>query len=221
VRTPGRNIAVVGSAVADAASVLGGAALSLARQHRPGEAVFTLVQLVDDAGDPVHELAGRLRADGHTVRVVDLDGVRDHLAETAEALSARLTAPAPEAPVPHYLVLYAVDAALTLLERKEPATAPSGLDRLRQVLKHGPEHRTHVVGWWRSVGRLKATLPIGSVDDIGSWVVFDVQGQELSSLAPGQVVSWSPRPRRGLFFDRSAHARPQVVIPFDVTEEAR
>jgi hypothetical protein len=220
VRTPGRNVAVVGSVVADATGVLGAAALSLARQHRPGEAAFTLARLVDEAKEPVDVLAARLRAAGQRVRVVELDDVREHVTRTAEGLADRLTGSSQEPPQPHYLVLFAVDAALTLLERREVPGTPTGLDRLRQVLKHGPENRTHVLGWWRSVQRLKATLPAGSVDDIGSWVVFDVQGQELSWLAPGQVISWSPRPRRGLFFDRSTHARPQVLIPFDLTEEA-
>jgi hypothetical protein len=221
VRTPGRNVAVVGSMVADAAGVLGAAALSLSRQHRAGEAAFTLGALVDDAKEPVDVLATRLRAAGQHVAVVELDDVREHLAHTAERLTERLTGSSADAPRPHYLVLFAVDAALTLLERKEQPGTPSGLDRLRHVLKHGPENRTHVLGWWRSVQRLKATLPVGSVDDIGSWVAFDVQGQDLSTLAPGQLVSWSPRPRRGLFFDRATHARPQVVIPFDVTEDTR
>jgi hypothetical protein len=73
-----------------------------------------------------------------------------------------------------------------------------------------------VFGWWRGVGRLRAGLPVGQVEDVGPWVAFDVQGQELQALAPGQVITWSPRPGRGLFFDRFAHARPQVIIPFDV-----
>jgi hypothetical protein len=49
-------------------------------------------------------------------------------------------------------------------------------------------------------------------DDVGCWVAFDVHGQELGALAPGQLISWSPRPARGLFFDRSAQARPEVLI---------
>jgi len=204
---PGRNLAVVGSAAADAASVLGAAALSVARQHRPDTARFTLSPLVADAAEPVTDLASRLRLAGHEVVVVERDDLRTMLAETARTLAEQTR--------PHYVFCYGVDAAHTLLEAKEVG-APSGLDHLRTVLRHGPEHRTHVFGWWRGVGRLKASLPIGSVDDVGPWVVFDVQGQEMSSLAPGQVITWSPRPGRGLFFDRFAHARPQVIIPFDV-----
>ncbi|HEX4722490.1 MAG TPA: cell division protein FtsK, partial [Pseudonocardiaceae bacterium] len=119
---------------------------------------------------------------------------------------------------PHYLFLYGVDAMQSQLETRSPSHATTGLDDLRAILRHGPEHHTHVFGWWRGVGRLKASLPIGSVEDIGPWVAFDVQGQELIALTPGQQIAWSARPGRGLFFDRFTHARPHVIIPFDVTK---
>jgi hypothetical protein len=62
---------------------------------------------------------------------------------------------------------------------------------------------------------------MGQVDDIGPWVAFDVQGQELNSLAPGQLIAWSPRESRGLFFDRFEHARPEVIIPFDIDKDGQ
>ncbi|HVV18330.1 MAG TPA: FtsK/SpoIIIE domain-containing protein [Pseudonocardiaceae bacterium] len=209
---PGRNLAVIGSLASDAASVLGAAGLSVAGQHRPGTARFTLSALVGDAAQPVSRLAERLRLAGHDVTVVERDDLKPFLAETAAAL--------PNSPgdQPHYVFLYGVDAVQATLETRDPGG--SGLDHLRTVLRHGPEHHTHVFGWWRGVSRLKASLPIGQVDDIGPWVAFDVQGQELSMLSPGQVIAWSPRARRGLFFDRFAHARPQVIIPFDVDKDA-
>ena len=206
---PGRNLAVIGSTTAEAASVLGAVALSVARQCRPESARFTLCPLIGDAAEPVAELAAALRRSGHEVVVVERDDLRATLADVARTLADQTR--------PHYLFCYGVDAAHTLLEAKEPGS-PSGLDHLRTVLRHGPEHRTHVFGWWRGVGRLKASLPIGSVEDIGPWVAFDVQGQELMGLAPGQLITWSARPGRGLFFDRFAHARPHVIIPFDVTK---
>jgi hypothetical protein len=43
-------------------------------------------------------------------------------------------------------------------------------------------------------------------------VGLDVQGSELGALVPGLPPTWSPRPRRALLFDRSRHARPEVVI---------
>jgi hypothetical protein len=211
---PGRNLAVVGSMAADAASVLGAAGLSLARQHVPKAARFTLCPLIGDATQPVAKLAERLRLTGHEVDVVERDGLRVFLAELATRLAGR------EAEQPHYLFLYGVDGVQAMLEARDGVYPATGLDHLRTVLRHGPEHHTHVFGWWRGVGRLKASLPIGPVEDIGPWVAFDVQGQELSVLAPGQQISWSPRARRGLFFDRFAHARPQVIIPFDVDKGA-
>jgi hypothetical protein len=211
--TPGRNLAVIGSVVSDAEGVLGAAVSSVARQHSPGTAQFTLCPLIGDATEPVARLESRLKASGHQVSVVPREELRGFLGETAAGLSEARSGGVREMQ-PHYIVCYGVDAAHAMLETKEPGSVVTGVDHLRAVLRHGPEHHTHVLGWWRGVGRLKASLPIGQMDDIGPWVAFDVQGQELQALAPGQVISWSPRARRGLFFDRFEHARPQVIIPF-------
>jgi len=217
-RTPGRNIAVLGSLAEDAAAVLGSAALSLARQHEPARARFSLACLAEDAWPHAEKLCKRLQDAGHTADLLRLDGVAGLLSEVAGELTESVTGER-ELPLdPHYLVVYAVDAAHTLLEQKGPGRV-SGLDHLRTVLKHGPENRTHLLGWWRGVQRLKNSLPPGVYDDIGAWLAFDVQGKELLSFGPEQVMAWSPRPRRALFFDRFEHSRPQVVIPFDTGEE--
>ena len=218
-RSPGRNIAVIGSVLIDATSVLGAAALSLARQHAPGGIRFTVAGLVDDADDDVRALVGSLREQGHEVEHVGLDGIETAVTALAGTVDER-SASSEAVPVPHVLVLYAADAAQTVLERKDPTTRVSALDHLRRILKQGPELRIHVLGWWRSAQRVKNTLGMGPVDDIGAWVAFDVHGQELSTFAAGQVVNWSPRARRGLFFDRSTHSRPEVVLPFDLSGAA-
>ncbi|WP_445188291.1 FtsK/SpoIIIE domain-containing protein [Pseudonocardia sp. Cha107L01] len=216
--TPGRNLAVISSGVADAASVLGAAALSLARQHTPDgshAARFTLAVLVPEAADPAAELAERLRADGHRVDTLGLDGIGALVAELAADVAGRLTGGQARTE-PHYLLLYGVDGASGVLEQKDPNTFKTGLDGLRQVLKGGPETGLHLLGWWRSVQRLRAVLSMGAgVDDIGCWVAFDVQGSELGPLAPG-LVSWSPRPARGLVFDRYTQQRPEVMIVPDI-----
>ncbi|HEX4224892.1 MAG TPA: FtsK/SpoIIIE domain-containing protein, partial [Pseudonocardiaceae bacterium] len=210
-RTPGRNLAVLGSALSDAASVLGAAALSLARQHEPGGARFTLLPLISEANPTANGLAARLREHGHEVALVGRDGIAELLTELAAQLATSGDTR------PHYLVGYAVDSVQSILEARDITVPKTGLDNLRDVLRRGPEHSIHLLGWWRGAARLKATLPIGSVDDVGSWVAFDVQGQELQPLA-GQLVSWSPRAARGLFFDRYTHSRPQVIITFAVEE---
>ncbi|HWN35763.1 MAG TPA: FtsK/SpoIIIE domain-containing protein, partial [Pseudonocardia sp.] len=216
--TPGRNLAVISSAVPDASAVLGAAALSLARQHTATgahAARFTLAVLVPEAVDAAAELAGRLRDGGHRVDTLGLDGMGALVAGLAADVAGRLTGAAARAE-PHYLLLYGVDGASGVLEQKDPDTFRSGLDGLRQILKGGPETGLHVLGWWRSVQRLRAVLSMGAgVDDIGCWVAFDVQGSELGTLAPG-LVSWSPRPARGLVFDRYTQQRPEVMIVPDI-----
>jgi hypothetical protein len=210
-RSPGRNIAVLGSVLLDAASVLGASALSLARQHAPGAIRFVVAGLVEEADQHSGALVAALRGLGHDVTEIGLDGIE----KTVSGLAEQLDEGTP--PTPACLVVYAADAAHALLERKDPTTRTSGLDHFRKILKQGPEQRVHTVGWWRSAQRLKHTLGMGPVDDIGAWVAFDVQGQELSNFAAGQLVHWSPRARRGLFFDRSTHSRPEVVLPFDLS----
>ena len=221
--TPGRNLAVISSAVTDAEAVLGAAALSLAHQHAPGTARFTLAVLAAEAAEPAEALAARLADGGHPVDTVGLDGFATLIATQAAEVAERLGggAAATVRPEPHYLLLYGVDGASGVLERKDPDTFRTGLDTLRQLLRGGPETGLHLLGWWRSVQRLRAVLSMGAgVDDVGCWVAFDVQGAELGPLAPG-LVTWSPRPARGLVFDRYTQRRPEVMIVPDLGSGAR
>ncbi|GIF10605.1 FtsK/SpoIIIE domain-containing protein [Actinoplanes teichomyceticus] len=114
----------------------------------------------------------------------------------------------PARDIPHYVLGYALDAA-----------ARPGL---RTLLADGPEQRVHVLGWWRSVPRLRDTLGgIGArFDSIGAWVALDVPGADLTPLhpQPGGPV-WYPRTRRALFFDRSVHRTPEVIIPYEVNSD--
>lgn len=220
--TPGRNIAVISSSVADGSSVLGAAALSLAAQHEPGSARFTVGILAPEAVQVAEGLVERLRAAGQRVDTVHLDGFPKLIATLAADVAVRLSGSGEARGVrtrPHYLLLYGVDGASSALEQKDPDTFKSGLDSLRQVLRAGPETGLHLVGWWRSVQRLRSVLMMGAgVDDIGCWVAFDVQGGELGTLAPG-MVSWSPRPSRALVFDRFSQQQPEVLIAPDISTE--
>jgi hypothetical protein len=183
-RSPGRNLAVLGTRTEDACAVLAAAAHTLA-DTLPG-ARFSVVCL-----DP-----GTLPEARRLTAALPLAACYDEA--TAPALLAGpLTGP-------HILVGYALDALA------EP---------LRRILHSGPEQGTHVLGWWRGVGRLRDTLGgVGArFDAIGAWVALDVHGTELSPLCPvpGGPV-WYPRPRRALFFDRTVHRVPEVVIPYGV-----
>ncbi|WP_433275637.1 FtsK/SpoIIIE domain-containing protein [Pseudonocardia xinjiangensis] len=201
---PGRNLGVLASVGRDAVQVLGAAAGSLAGQFRPGEVDVLIAPLVTEAVEHAVRLSELFRAAGHATTTVALDGVRARVDALAAEVTERLGGGGPHRPV--LLVLYAADAADTKLERE-------GTESMRKLLRFGPETGVHVLGWWRSVQRLRALLMMSaSVDDLGAWVALDVQGSELQALAPGMAISWSPRPGRGLFFDRAQHAAPEVVI---------
>jgi len=200
---PGRNIGVIGSVAQDAVRVLGAAAGSLAGQFPPGAVDVLFAPLVAGSAVPMAALVKIFDAAGHTCETVALDGFRARIEALAADVSARLSG-GPRRPT--FVVLYGADAADPVLER-------TGVDAMRQVMRFGPEADVHVLGWWRSAQRLKTLLSLGaSADDLGCWVGLDVQGSDLNLLAPGMLLHWSPRPGRGLFFDRAQHARPEVVI---------
>jgi S-DNA-T family DNA segregation ATPase FtsK/SpoIIIE len=111
--------------------------------------------------------------------------------------------------IPHYVLGYALDAA--------PHQA-----QLRALLTDGPARRTHLLGWWRSVARLRANLggPDARLDAIGAWVALDVHGADLGPLCSQPCgPTWHPRARRALFFDRSVHRVPEVIIPYEVNSD--
>lgn len=108
---------------------------------------------------------------------------------------------------PHYIFGFAIDAEACR-------------DQLRTLLNKGPERRTHLMGWWKTVSRLRDDLGgIGArFDAIGAWVALDVHGSELSALYPQPGgPAWHPRPQRALFFDRAIHQKPELIIPYEVT----
>ncbi|MCU1627734.1 MAG: cell division protein FtsK/SpoIIIE [Pseudonocardia sp.] len=193
--TPGRNVAVLASDGNEAMRVMGAAAQSLVATAPPN-ATFVVAYLVDN-GDAVLDRLGD-RADP-----VGLDEIRERVELLAEEVAAR--AAGSDRP-PLYVLLLGADAADPLLER-------SGTEALRSVLRFGPEVGVHVIGWWRSATRLRSLLSMSaSPDDVGAWIALDVQGSELTPLAPGMGLTWAPRPGRGLFFDRAQHSRPEVVL---------
>ncbi|UOZ08563.1 FtsK/SpoIIIE domain-containing protein [Amycolatopsis sp. WQ 127309] len=208
-RAPGRNVAVLGSATAEALSIMDSAARSLSRQYEAGEVEFILSCPIEACASAALELTEHLRVDGHAATLVDdLTGV-------LESMTGSMTGGA------KIMLLYGVDAALPTLEAKAVGQLKSGLDHLRVILKQGPSHGIHTIGWWRSIARLKDTLGFAGTDDIGAWAALDVQGNELAPFAAGQVVHWSPRPGRALFFDRTTHGAPEVIIPFQRPENAQ
>jgi hypothetical protein len=188
-RMPGRNLAVLGTRTDEACDVLAAAALSLAAQ---GPAHFSVVCLAPEAERAAARLVAELpAADWYDASDVHFDVMPSD--------------------VPRYVLGYALDAA-----------GPGHRAGLRALLADGPERRSHVLGWWRSVARLRDDLGgVGArFDTIGAWVALDVQGADLTPLypQPGGPV-WYPRTRRALFFDRSVHRTPEVIITYEVNSD--
>ena len=193
-RNPGRNLAVIGTRADEAYDVLSSAVMSLARGHAPGSAEFVLFE-----GEPnprVARLARWLADEGHQVDLAT------ELPEPGDRL------------IPVYLALFAVDAATA---RSAPLRAA-----VRRLAEQGPDGQMHVLGWWRTVDRLRADVVerTGPVRTIDAWVALDVRDSELTSLPGGQMQHWSPRRRRALFYDQRAGNTPQPIIPFKVLSDA-
>jgi hypothetical protein len=199
-RAPGRNLAILGTRIDEAGAVLGTAGRSLARQYPAGTARFSVACLDPDSLGAARELHAALPGDTpwSPAGWAELDGFAELLAAAEE----------PE-PRPHFVILYAVDAA-TARQGGKP-------DALRRILHSGPERHLHVLGWWRSVARLRDDLGgVGArLDAIGAWVALDVHGTELAPLYPHPGgPTWYPRPWRGLYFDRAVHRTAETIIPY-------
>jgi DNA segregation ATPase FtsK/SpoIIIE, S-DNA-T family len=202
---PGRNLAVLGAGAAAAERVLATAAAGLLEGYAPDTVDVVLAALVEEAQIPVVGLGKWLARAGHAsrVEVVSLTGIKATVERLAERTKGHLAAGERRRTV---VVLFGADAADSVLDR-------SGTEALRTLVHFGPETGLHVLGWWRSVARLKALLTMGAViDDVGAWVALDVQGTDLLPFLAGTLISWSPRAGRALFFDRAQHALPQVIV---------
>nr|WP_296063932.1 FtsK/SpoIIIE domain-containing protein [uncultured Actinoplanes sp.] len=181
----------------------------------PGRNLAVLGTRTDEACDVLASAALSLAAQGpahFSILCLDPDAARPAARLIAELPSADWRDDLPEAvdeDIPHYVIGYALDA---------------GTDHaaLRRLLADGPERRTHVLGWWRSVARLRDSLggPGARLDPIGAWVALDVHGADLAPLHPHPGgPAWYPRVRRALFFDRSVHRTPEVIIPYEVNSD--
>ncbi|MGN9808621.1 FtsK/SpoIIIE domain-containing protein [Micromonospora sp. BQ11] len=215
--SPGRHLAVVGTSVTGA-EVLRAATLSLARQHAPGDARFLLAPLVA-AGDPAaDDTAAALTAAGHLVDRLDAGGLRSRIAD----LAAHTAGPgAPSSPATAggpadrtYLVVFGVDAASAVLGAADPQTFRSGHDDLRALLRAGPAHGVHLLGWWRGLRRLGDDLGgTQNRDDVACLVALNVPAADLGLYLGVHDLAYTPRPDRALLVDRHDH-RTRLIVPF-------
>jgi DNA segregation ATPase FtsK/SpoIIIE, S-DNA-T family len=202
--TPGRHVAVLGASVVGA-DIVHAAALSLARQHRPGTARFVLAGFAAVADPVVDHLTESLTAARHDCVGVDAAKLRIHLADLADA--------EPPAAEHTYLIVFAADVAVAALAEKD-AKGRTGLTDLRAVLRSGPSHGIHLISWWR-VARRFADAVGGSAgrEDVACLVALNVPGTELASLVGDHTLTWQPRTNRALLLDRHDQ-RSQLIVPY-------
>jgi hypothetical protein len=210
-RAPGRNLAVLGSQATEACAVLGAAAASLGRQFRPGESRISIACLDPDAYDAARATATDLAADWY-----DQDSVADLLAATAADLG-RTAGSRTAGAGPHFIFLYAADAAAGRLAVKGPGG--SGHDHLRRILHGGPERRTHVLAGGAACPGCATTWAgsaPASTRSARGWRSTSTVS-DLNPLSPQPSgVQWYPRPWRGLYFNRARHRAPEVLIPYEL-----
>ncbi|WP_406042763.1 FtsK/SpoIIIE domain-containing protein [Micromonospora sp. NBC_00898] len=206
--TPGRHLGVVGTAPAGA-DVLRAATRSLARQHAPGTACFLLAPLAAGTAELADDLAMTLAAAGHPVERLDASALPDRIAALATA-----DQPGGSAAGRTYLVVFGMDAASAVLGATDPATFRSGHDDLRALLRQGPGHGVHLLGWWRGLRRLAEDLGgAQNRDDVACLVALNVPGVELGLHLGVHDLSYTPRAGRALLVDRHDQ-RIRLVVPF-------
>ncbi|WP_420811788.1 FtsK/SpoIIIE domain-containing protein [Micromonospora endophytica] len=213
---PGRHLAVVGTA-ATGAEVLRAATLSLARQHAPGEAAFLLAPLVAAADTAADDTAAALAAAGHLVERLDTVALRANiglLASTSTGRTAAGSGADAGSSGRTYLVVFGMDAAAGLLAESDPSTFRSGHDDLRTLLRQGPGHGVHLLGWWRGLRRLADDLGgTQNRDDIACLVALNVPGADLGLHLGVHDLAYTPRADRALLVDRHDQ-RVRLIVPF-------
>jgi hypothetical protein len=182
--SPGRHLAVLGTS-AVAADVLAAAAVSLGRQHEPGDVEFLVVSAAAGAEDVAASTVAALEAGGHRCRELEPGTV---LAE--------------EHTVPSYLVWFGADG----VDGKSMA--------LKRLLQSGPARGVHLLGWWRGARRFLEDIGGSSNRESCAGVVaLNVAAEDLGAVVGDTNLAWKARANRCLVVDR--HAGTQTLaVPY-------
>jgi DNA segregation ATPase FtsK/SpoIIIE, S-DNA-T family len=203
--TPGRHLAVLGTSPVGA-DILHAAVLGLTRQHTPGTARFVIAPLVAAADTPADQAAAAARAAGHHVDIIDPTNLVPTLAAAATA---------PTTTEATYLVLFGADAASVLLTGADDETFTKGHDHLAQILRAGPAHGVHVLGWWRTLNRFRDDLTAGNAnrEDVACMVALNVPANDLMGLLNQYDLDYRPRDNRALLIDHHDN-HTELIVPF-------
>ena len=200
-RTPGRHIAVLGTAPAGA-GIVHAATLSLARQHVPGSARFAIMDPAGVARATASDVIADLTASEHDVAELDVGHLPSEL--------ARLAGP-PEKPT--YLIGFGMDTVMSHLSERGP-NGRKGLDDLRTILRFGPLSGVHMISWWQGSRRfLEAVGGAAGREDVACLVIMNISGPDAAALLGDYTRPWYPRENRCLLLDQHDQRR-LLVVPF-------
>ncbi|UVS77335.1 Type VII secretion system protein EccCa1 [Actinokineospora sp. UTMC 2448] len=227
--TPGRHLAVAGAGKGSqhfgepqntdpnlAIGAIQAAALSLALQHPAGDAEFTILSYLTEReaeASGIPHLTDVLERLGFAPIVHTKQDATSRLQEIASQLGDRGLDHA----MAHYVLAFAIDRAGSLDQQDAEFTAP--VDRLRTILRDGPVRRTHLLGWWSSVGVLQAHLGYETTTTMDAILALRVEQRDITELM-GYNVTWSPRDNRGLLFDRTQFPAPVPIVPMAPLDQA-
>jgi DNA segregation ATPase FtsK/SpoIIIE, S-DNA-T family len=183
-RSPGRHLAVLGTS-AVAADVLAAGAVSLGRQHEPGDVAFQIAVTAVGVEDTAAEAVGELERLGH---------------ECARLAPGSILAGPRDKPT--YLVWFGADGA------------DGQAARLRELLLHGPAEGVHLLGWWRGARRFLDDIG-GSAgrEHCAGIVALNIAANDLAAITGGFERSWEARSNRCLVIDRHAGTET-LTVPY-------
>ena len=153
-RAPGRNLAVLGTRVDEACAVLDAAARSLAGQHPPGTARFSIACLDPDADPAARALYDDLADDAAWY---DEETVAELMAETADGLDGGAAAS------PHYLLPVRRRRGRRPRWPREPPAHRAGAPAADPARRPGAAHPR--AGLVAGVARMRADLGGPAVAD--------------------------------------------------------
>ncbi|GAB3795557.1 FtsK/SpoIIIE domain-containing protein [Micromonospora zhanjiangensis] len=216
---PGRHLAILGAGSrrspagpdGEANLALGAmqaVAVSLALQHPAGDAKFTLFDLgrageaTESGLDHLGWLLERLGLPLRLVPQADLGSELRRIAVEITSVAAQHDT--------HYILAPALDRAGTLSALDGDMV--SDLDVLRSILRDGPARRTHLIGWWTSVGMYRNHLGFDASVEIDGVLALRISQRDVVDVM-GHTVAWQPRDNRGLLYDRQEFPAPVTVVP--------
>ena len=195
-RQSGSHVLIVGQQDESAMALMAAAMISLAAQHRPAAAAFTVFD-GSAAGSPLAGVFGRIQAAiPHPVRLVEYRAAEEGIAGLAAELQRRHANPHAD-PVAVYVFIYGMQRYRMLRRREESFSfstsaeeaAPAPDKQFAELLREGPPLGMHVIAWADTVTTVERTLDRGSIREFDNRVLFQMSSTDSSNLIDSPLAN--------------------------------